>query len=87
MLRGIKIAKTYYCPYHLDAVIDKYRQDSYDRKPNPGMILKALKEFNIDPQNSILIGDKDTDIQAGNLAGIKNNFLVSRDILKIDKIF
>jgi D,D-heptose 1,7-bisphosphate phosphatase len=87
--RGIKIAKTYYCPYHIDAVIDKYRQDSYDRKPNPGMILKALKEFNIDPQNSILIGDKDTDIQAGNLASIKNNFLVSNDIniMNFYKIF
>jgi len=87
LLKGIKIAKTYYCPYHIDAVIEKYRQDSYDRKPNPGMILRAIKEFNIDPQNSILIGDKESDIQAGNLASIKNNFLISNDINEFYKIF
>ena len=68
--RGIKIAKTYYCPYHLDAVIDKYHQDSYDRKPNPGMILKALKEFNIDPSKSIFIGDRDTDEEASKRANV-----------------
>jgi D-glycero-D-manno-heptose 1,7-bisphosphate phosphatase len=87
LLKGIKIAKTYYCPYHIDAIIKKYRQDSYDRKPNPGMILRAIKEFNIDPQNSILIGDKESDIQAGNLASIKNNFLISNDINEFYKIF
>ena len=46
--RGIKITKTYYCPYHIEAKIEKYRQDSFDRKPNPGMLLKAIEEFNID---------------------------------------
>jgi len=69
--REIKITKTFFCPYHIDGKIKEYQQDSFDRKPNPGMILKAIKEFNIDPLESILIGDNDTDIKAGESANIK----------------
>ena len=43
--QNIKITKVYYCPYHKDAVISKYKIDSFDRKPKPGMILKAIKEY------------------------------------------
>lgn len=75
--QGIKITKTYYCPYHIDAVIEKYRQDSFNRKPNPGMILKAIDEFNIDPQNSIMIGDRDSDIEAAQRANIESRILVN----------
>ena len=73
----IKIAKTFYCPYHAEGIIEKYKQDSYDRKPNPGMILKAIDEFNIDPQKSIIIGDKESDIKAGEFANIPNRILFS----------
>lgn len=76
--RGVKISKTFYCPYHKDAVIEKYRQDSYDRKPNPGMILKAIDEFNIDAQKSIMIGDKDVDMQAAEAASLKRSFLITQ---------
>ena len=67
---GCPIDAEYYCPYHKEAVIEKYKQESYDRKPNPGMILKAQKDFNIDLSKSILIGDKESDIQAGKTANI-----------------
>ena len=67
---GVTISKTYYCPYHIEGKIEKYKKESEDRKPNPGMILKAIKEFNIDPNQSILIGDKDTDIEAGERSGV-----------------
>lgn len=46
------------------------------RKPNPDMILEANKDFNIDLQNSILIGDRFTDLQAASRAGIKKIFHV-----------
>ena len=70
--QGCPIDGEYYCPYHTEAVIEKYRQDSYDRKPNPGMILKAQKDFDIDLSQSILIGDKESDIEAGKKAGVGN---------------
>lgn len=74
--RGIKIAKTFYCPFHVDAKIEKYRQDSFDRKPNPGMILKAIEEFNIDPEKSVMIGDRESDMLAADRAKIGKKFLV-----------
>ncbi|OFW80876.1 MAG: hypothetical protein A2887_02535 [Alphaproteobacteria bacterium RIFCSPLOWO2_01_FULL_40_26] len=73
---GIKITKTFYCPYHIEAKIKKYRQDSFDRKPNPGMLLKAIAEFNIDPKKSLIIGDKESDMQAAKSAGIASKIMV-----------
>ncbi len=75
--QGCPIDAEYFCPYHTEAVIEKYCKDSYDRKPNPGMILKAQHDFDIDLNQSILIGDKQSDIEAGNRAGIKVNILKS----------
>ena len=85
--RGINITKTFYCPYHLEAKIEKYRQDSFDRKPNPGMILRAIEEFNIDPQKSLLIGDKETDIEAAQKAKIAQQILLEEpgDLQKLNK--
>ena len=68
--QGCPIDAEYYCPYHTDAVIEKYCKNSEDRKPNPGMILKAQKDFDIDLSKSILIGDKQSDIEAGKRAGV-----------------
>ena len=69
--KNIQISKVYYCPYHKDAVISKYKIDSFDRKPKPGMILKAIKEHNIDPTKSVFIGDKNTDEEACKNAGVE----------------
>lgn len=76
---GIHITKTYYCPYHIDAKIAKYKKDSEDRKPNPGMLLKAIDKFNIDPKESIMIGNKESDIEAGKRSNIKNNILLDNN--------
>ena len=51
--RKIKIDAVYFCPHHPD-----FTRESNCRKPNPGMIFKAQKEYNIDLSKSILIGDK-----------------------------
>ncbi len=68
--RGCPLDGEYYCPYHPQAILKEYRYESTDRKPNPGMILKAAKDFNIDLKQSILIGDKESDILAAKRAGI-----------------
>jgi D-glycero-D-manno-heptose 1,7-bisphosphate phosphatase len=68
---GISVAAFYACPYHPDAIVPAYRvNDHPDRKPNPGMILKAMREWNIDPARAMIVGDKPSDIVAGNRAGI-----------------
>jgi len=67
--KGISILDTYYCPHLPESSCNC-------RKPKSGMFIKAIDKHNIDPQISWMIGDKETDIEAANLAGIKNTILV-----------
>lgn len=73
------ITKVYYSPYHPIAGKGKYLSDHRTRKPHPGMILDAQVEFSIDLSGSILIGDKASDIAAGNVAGVGLNLLFGSD--------
>ncbi|MBP1934768.1 D-glycero-alpha-D-manno-heptose-1,7-bisphosphate 7-phosphatase [Ammoniphilus resinae] len=77
--KGINISKVYFCPYHPKHGIGKYKKDSNYRKPRPGMLLEAIIDFDIDITNSILIGDRITDIEAGIAAGITETFLITKD--------
>jgi len=58
----------YYCPHHPEATIESYRLDCECRKPKPGLILQAAHEHNIDLHRSYLVGDRITDIMAGQRA-------------------
>lgn len=69
------IDKVYFCPSHPEHGIGKYKIDSPFRKPGPGMILQAAEELDIDLAKSILVGDKESDIQAGITAGVGCNLL------------
>jgi len=69
--KGIVLDKVYYCPHHPEGVIPEFTKKCNCRKPETGMIEEAVKEFNIDLSNSFLIGDKETDIQAGKKMGLK----------------
>ncbi|MHC5076371.1 MAG: D-glycero-alpha-D-manno-heptose-1,7-bisphosphate 7-phosphatase [Planctomycetota bacterium] len=69
--QGVYLDKIYYCPYHPDGVIKKYRRESDLRKPNPGMLIKASEEMNLDMHESWAIGDSSRDIEAGLKAGCK----------------
>lgn len=75
--RGIEITKVYHCPFHPSAGIGEYKKDSFDRKPNPGMLLRASEEFQLDLANSILIGDNISDIQAAFAAKVSQMVLFS----------
>ena len=67
---GAPLTKVYHCPYHPVHGIGEYRRDHSWRKPNPGMILKAQSDFNLDVARSVLIGDRPTDMQCATAAGI-----------------
>lgn len=69
-MKGANIDKVYYCPFHEEGENPLYRKKSFDRKPNPGMLLAAMAEFPVKREQSFLIGDKDTDIAAARAAGI-----------------
>ncbi|WP_443946724.1 D-glycero-alpha-D-manno-heptose-1,7-bisphosphate 7-phosphatase [Pedobacter sp. AW1-32] len=64
--KGAEIAAFYYCPHH-----PTVGGECKCRKPLPGMILDAIDMFDIDPTQSIMIGDKPRDVEAANAAGVK----------------
>ena len=76
----INIESVLHCPHH-----PKFSGYCKCRKPNPGMILKAKKDYLINLKKSFLVGDKMTDVEAGLAAGLKHSFLISsnknKDIL------
>jgi D-glycero-D-manno-heptose 1,7-bisphosphate phosphatase len=68
---GGRIDAFYHAPQHPDAPLDAYRHpDPPDRKPNPGMILRALADWPIDKARSVLVGDKASDLEAAQRAGV-----------------
>lgn len=69
--RNAYLDKIYYCPYHPEGVVPKYRKESNSRKPGPGMLLKAAEEIDIDLEQSWCIGNSSRDIEAGFRAGCK----------------
>lgn len=73
--RGAAIDKVYFCPYHAEHGVGSYKIDSPMRKPQPGMILQAAQEFDVDLATSLLLGDMETDIQAGRSAGVGTTLL------------
>ncbi len=72
--RKAHVNKIYFCPFYKKGKILKYKKDSFDRKPKPGMILKALKEFKIKKDSAIMIGDRKSDYLASKRAGIRFEF-------------
>ena len=85
------VDKIYFCPFYKNGKILKYKKNSYDRKPNPGMILKALKKFKIIKKNSFMIGDRKSDFLASKRAGIrfeyKKNYSLYKQVKNIVKEF
>ncbi|SDA21935.1 D-alpha,beta-D-heptose 1,7-bisphosphate phosphatase [Nitrosospira sp. Nsp18] len=78
--QGSIITKVYFCPSHPEYGIGEYKVDSFFRKPGPGMILQAAEEFCVDLARSVLVGDKEKDIQAGIAAGVGCNLLYHPDV-------
>jgi D-glycero-D-manno-heptose 1,7-bisphosphate phosphatase len=69
---GITLTHIYHCPHHesIDGLCDC-------RKPEPGMFLEAQRDFDLDMESSVMIGDNERDIQAAIRAGVATNILLS----------
>jgi D-glycero-D-manno-heptose 1,7-bisphosphate phosphatase len=68
---GASLDGIYYCPYHPEGIIPKYRRESDWRKPKPGMLLAAAQEMDLDLKSSWMIGNNPSDIDAGRSAGCR----------------
>jgi len=73
---GADVDAVYFCPDHPEHGIGRYRRDSFDRKPNPGMIHRARDELQLDLARSTLVGDKISDVEAAIRGGVGDPVLL-----------
>ena len=78
---GGKIEQFYYCPHLPEGTVDEYARECECRKPKPGLILQACKEYAINKEQSFLIGDKDRDVESATAAGIKGYLFTGGNLL------
>lgn len=76
--KNCRIDQVYFSPFHPSEGRGRYLCDHSTRKPRPGMFLKALSDFNLNAADSIMIGDKESDITAAARVGIKKTLLLSQ---------
>lgn len=78
---GGRIDAVYACPFHAEAVEARYRHpDHPDRKPNPGMLLRAMAEHDLDPARSFMVGDQPSDMEAARRAGVAGHAFNGGDL-------
>lgn len=73
---GVTLSEFYHCPHHPTEAEGEFRRQCDCRKPAPGMIRQAVLEHGVDLKTSLLVGDKDSDIEAGRAAGVARLFKV-----------
>jgi D-glycero-D-manno-heptose 1,7-bisphosphate phosphatase len=76
---GAPLTDVLFDPTHPTAGVGDYRRESPDRKPNPGMLLKAAEKWNIDLSRSFLIGDMPSDMLAARRAGVPHRLLFTQN--------
>lgn len=77
---GAHIDAFFFCPYHPNAILPQYRFEHPDRKPAPGMINKAITQYGLERAGSFLIGDRETDVEAAQRAGISGYLFDHTDL-------
>lgn len=76
---GAPLAGVYFCPHHPTDAAGEHLVACRCRKPAPGMLLDAIRDLRIDPARSVLFGDKHSDLQAAQSAGIGRRVLLGTD--------
>jgi D-glycero-D-manno-heptose 1,7-bisphosphate phosphatase len=74
--RGLALDAVYFCPYHPVHGLGEYKREHEDRKPGPGMLLRAAKDLGLDLGRSVMVGDRCSDVGAANAAGVGKMFLL-----------
>jgi len=67
---GVKLGGIYFCPHHPEATVAAYRRVCFCRKPNPGLLVEAMRQRGIAPSEAVMIGDKNSDVEAGRALGL-----------------
>jgi D-glycero-D-manno-heptose 1,7-bisphosphate phosphatase len=75
-VEGVELDAVYYCPFHPEHGVGKYKQEHEDRKPGTGMLRRGAREFGVELSESVLVGDRCSDVGAANAAGLTQAFLI-----------
>ncbi|MGE5452509.1 MAG: D-glycero-beta-D-manno-heptose 1,7-bisphosphate 7-phosphatase [Acidobacteriota bacterium] len=76
---GAEVTAVYHCPHHPKGTVSDLAIECDCRKPQPGMILRAAQEHGLSLADSILVGDKPSDIEAARAAGVGKAYIVQSD--------
>lgn len=71
-----------YCPHHPEASVEAYRRASDWRKPAPGMLLDLVRAWGLDASRCVMVGDRETDVAAGEAAGMRSVLFAGGSLLK-----
>jgi D-glycero-D-manno-heptose 1,7-bisphosphate phosphatase len=74
---GIELDAVYYCPFHPEHGVGRYKQEHEDRKPGTGMLRRGARELGVELSESVMVGDRCSDVGAANAAGLRQMFLIS----------
>ena len=73
----VKLGAVYHCPYHPEHGVGEFKREHEDRKPSPGMLLRAARDHALDLTQSVMVGDRCSDVGAANAAHLRQAFLLA----------
>jgi D-glycero-D-manno-heptose 1,7-bisphosphate phosphatase len=74
--RGSELGAVYFCPFHPKHGVGKYKVEHEDRKPGAGMLRRAAEDLGVELGESVMVGDRCSDVGAGKAAGLRRVFLL-----------
>lgn len=80
--QGARIDAFYFCPHHPEGLVPEYARECDCRKPAPGLVDRACREYSIDRSASILIGDRKRDVQCAERAGVTGIYYRGGNLLE-----
>ncbi len=75
--QGVALDAVYFCPFHPEHGVGKYKREHEDRKPGTGMLRRAAKDLGVELGASVIVGDRCSDVVAANAAGLRRAFLLA----------
>lgn len=76
LAEGVELDAVYHCPFHPEHGVGDYKREHEDRKPGTGMLRRGAREFGVELGESVMVGDRCSDIAAANAAGLRQAFLI-----------
>ncbi len=75
--QGLGLDAVYFCPFHPEHGVGRYKREHEDRKPGAGMLRRAARELGVELERSVMVGDRCSDVEAARAAGLRKVFLLA----------